>query len=343
MRDPVTVEVLRGGAVESRHAIAVAVADAEGRLVLALGDVEQPVFPRSAVKVMQALPLIETGAADAYGFGPRELALSTASHNGEVFHVETAAAMLGRAGRGEADLECGPHWPNREEDHGLIHRGAGRPNRLHNNCSGKHAGFVCLACHTGLDPRGYIGAGHGVQRFIAEAIEDVTRSPLVAAPTGIDGCGIPTYAQPLAALAAGFARLGTGVGLAPARATAARRLLDAAIAHPEMIAGTDRFDTLFIPAIDRAAYVKVGAEGVYCATFPALGLGVALKCQDGTARAAEVAMATIAAHLLGRRDDPALARFMTPELSNWSGVPVGGLRPAEGFDAALAEGLPRVG
>lgn len=335
MDDPVLVEVMRGGAVESRHRIALVVADAEGRPLVALGDVARPVFPRSAVKVIQALPVVESGAADAYGFGAREIALSTASHNGEVFHVETAAAMLARAGKAEPDLECGAHWPNREDDHGLIHRTTGKPTQLHNNCSGKHAGFVCFACHTGLDPRGYVGRDHPVQRTIEAALADVTRTDLAKAPVGTDGCAIPTYAIPLASLANGFARLATGMGLAPERGRAAARILEACIAEPQMIAGTDRFDTDFIRAIDGAAYVKVGAEGVYCAAFPKLGLGVALKCADGHPRAAEVAMATVAAHLLGRRDDPALARFLTPELKNWNGTLVGGLRPTAEFEAAV--------
>ena len=156
MSNPVLVEVLRGGQVESRHTGAVAVVDGDGKPVRTIGDVEQPVFPRSAVKSIQALPLIESGAADACGFGPKELALACASHSGEGAHVSLASAMLGKAGLGEQDLECGPHWPTNQEAMLELSRAGGKPSQLHNNCSGKHAGFLCACRHMGIDHRGYI-------------------------------------------------------------------------------------------------------------------------------------------------------------------------------------------
>lgn len=333
--DPRLVEVLRGGAVESFHRGAVAVADAAGRLVFSIGDVERPVFPRSAIKVMQALPLVESGAADALGLTGAELALATASHNGEPVHVEGARAMLARVGRDETCLVCGAQWPGREADRGRLHRAGATPSRLHNNCSGKHAGFVCFAVHAGIDPAGYGAPDHPVQREIAAAISDVTGVDLAGVPRGQDGCSIPTWGLPVAAMARGFARLATGVGLAPTRAAAARRLIEAAIAEPFMIAGTDRFCTDFIGVCGGAVYVKTGAEGVFCAALPGLGLGVAVKCDDGAARAAEVVTATVVAHLLGRTDDPSLERFRRPAIRDWNGETVGGLRAAEGWTAGL--------
>jgi L-asparaginase II len=271
--NPRLVEVLRGTTVESRHAGAIAVADAEGRLIFRLGDVEAPIFPRSAIKVMQGLPLVESGAADALALTTAELALATASHNGEEAHVEGARAMLAKVGRDETCLVCGAHWPGREDDRGRLHRAGLRPTRLHNNCSGKHAGFVCFAVHAGIDPAGYGDVDHPVQREIAAAIEDVTGTDMARAPRGRDGCSIPTWGLPLSGMARGFARMATGIGLAPQRAAAARRLIDAAIAEPFMIAGTDRFCTDFIGACGGAVYVKTGAEGVFCAAVPALGWG----------------------------------------------------------------------
>ncbi len=335
---PLQIEVTRGGHVESRHAVTVAVVDAAGRTRLALGDVARPVFPRSAIKVIQALPLVESGAADALGLGTAELALAGASHSGEEIHVETARAMLARVGRDETCLVCGPHWPRREVDVARLGRDGRAPTRLHNNCSGKHAGFVCLACHTGIDPTGYGDVDHPIQREIAAAIEDVTGVDLAAAPHGMDGCSIPTWAVPLDRLAHGFARLGTGRGLAPARAAAARRLLDAACAEPHMIAGTDRFCTDFIRALGGRDYVKLGAEGVYGAVLPDLGLGVAVKCADGAVRAGEVAVAHVVARLLGRADDPALARFLRPRLRDWNGAEVGDLRVTAEDGARLVLG-----
>lgn len=334
--NPALVEVLRGGTVESRHRVSVVVSDSAGRHPLALGDVAAPVFPRSAIKVMQALPLVESGAARALGFTPAELALVTASHNGEEAHVEGARALLDRVGRDETCLVCGAQWPGREDDRGRLHRAGLRPSRLHNNCSGKHAGFVCFAVHAGLDPAGYGDLDHPVQREIAAAIADVTGVDLDRAPVGHDGCSIPTWALPLDAVACGFARLATGEGLAPQRAAAGRLLIEAAIAHPFMIAGTNRFCTDFIGACGGEVYVKTGAEGVFAAALPGLGLGLAVKCDDGAARAAEVVTATVVARLLGRTDDPALARFLRPEIRDWNGATVGELRPASGWIEALA-------
>lgn len=334
--NPILVEVLRGGSVESRHRGAVVIVDGAGRTVFALGDVERPVFPRSAIKVIQALPLVESGAADALGLTVSELALSTASHNGEARHVEGARAMLAKVGRDETCLECGPHWPAREDDRGRLHIAGRLPSRLHNNCSGKHAGFVCFACNNGIDPAGYVGIDHPVQREIAAALQDVTGVDIAAAPRGTDGCSIPTWALPLSAMAYGFARLTTGTGLAPVRAAAARRLLAAAMAEPFMIAGTERFCTDFITALDGSLYVKTGAEGVFCAALPALGLGLAVKCDDGAGRAAEVVTATVVAKLIGRLDDPALARFQRPQIRDWNGTVVGGLRAAAGWSDPIA-------
>ena len=160
MSNPVLVEVLRGALVESRHSGAVAVVDADGGRVLALGDVEQPVYPRSAVKALQALPLIESGAADRFGLGPEELALACASHSGEPAHVATATRMLALAGLDASALECGAHWPIHQPSAQALARAGGTAGAIHNNCSGKHAGFLCVACATDADPAHYVEAEH---------------------------------------------------------------------------------------------------------------------------------------------------------------------------------------
>jgi L-asparaginase II len=323
--NPELVAVTRGGLVESRHAGAFAIVDAAGALVDSAGNIDRPIFPRSAVKAIQALPLVESGAADALGLTPPQLALACASHAGTPLHVATAAAMLARAGRDPSCLECGAHWPGTPADIAAC-AALGGPTALHNNCSGKHAGFVCLACHEKRDPVGYVRPDHAVQRRVAAALAEVTGADLATATMGIDGCSIPTYAVPLRHLARGFARLASGTGLSADRAAAARRLFAAVFAHPEMVAGPGRFDTAFMTVLGAAAFVKIGAEGVYCAGLPQLGLGIALKIDDGAFRAAEVLVADLVAGLLGRRDDPDLARFVRPELSNWNGIRVGDMR-----------------
>ncbi|WP_292578000.1 asparaginase, partial [Mesorhizobium sp.] len=226
MSNPVLVEVTRGAVVESRHRGAVSVFDADGKAVWEIGDTDRPVFPRSAVKAIQALPLVESGAADAYGFGNRELALACASHSGEPAHVELARAMLARAGLDKTALECGAHWPNHEATLALA-RAGDVPSALHNNCSGKHAGFLCTCVHSGIAHQGYVKEGHAQQEMVRDAMQSVTGAAHNTGNSAIDGCSIPTYAVPLKNFAQGFARMATGRGFSPERAKAAKRLLSA--------------------------------------------------------------------------------------------------------------------
>jgi L-asparaginase II len=329
MSNPVLVEVLRGAIVESRHAGAVAVCDPDGRFVLALGDVERPVYPRSAVKALQAVPLIESGAADRYGLTEAEIALAVSSHGGEPAHVEAAASILSKAGRDVGTLECGVHRPSYGKAAEALARQGLKPSALHNNCSGKHAGFICLACAAGVDPKGYIEASHPTMREVMGAVADIAGASMEADLVGTDGCSIPTQAAPLASLARGFARFGTGERMGPERARAAARIRAAAAAHPYMVAGTGRFCTEIMGIFGARAFVKTGAEGVFCAALPELGYGVALKCDDGATRAAELMMAAVIAFILPLSDaeELALRRFVEPPLVNWNGIRTGSLRP----------------
>ncbi|MDQ4135624.1 MAG: asparaginase [Pseudomonadota bacterium] len=330
MDNPVLVEVTRGSQVESRHRGAVQVVDAEGTTVLTLGDAERPVFPRSAVKALQALPLLESGIADRYGLTEAEIALACASHSGEPEHVATAAAILEKAGQNQACLECGAHWPMGEAAARALAASGGMPGQLHNNCSGKHAGFVCLACGLDEDPRGYVTPEHRVQEAVRDALEDLTGASHGPENRGLDGCSIPTYAVPLDALAFGFARFGTGVGISRGCAQAARRIREAVARHPFMVAGTGRFDTRLMEVLRERAFVKTGAEAVYCAALPELGYGIALKMDDGGTRAAEVAMAALILRLLrlDGEERVAVERLVRPVLRNWNGIEVGTIRPA---------------
>lgn len=330
MGNPALVEVLRGALVESRHTGAVVVADAAGRRVLALGCVEQPVYPRSAVKALQALPLVETGAADRYGLGPEELALACASHGGEPGHVATATRMLTLAGLDAAALKCGAHWPIHPPSAQALARAGGTAGAVHNNCSGKHAGFLCVACATAAGRMHYTEPSHPVQRLVKATLEDLTGAVLAPEACAVDGCSAPTWAVPLHRLARGFARFGTGTGLAPERAKAAARLRGACAAHPWHVAGTGRFCTQIMERFGARIFVKTGAEGVYCAALPEQGLGIALKCDDGASRAAEVMMAATLLRLARSITDAgALEPFARPVLRNWNGIAVGSLRPTE--------------
>lgn len=334
MSNPVLVEVLRAGRVESAHRGAFAVVDADGIVVAHRGDVMRPVYPRSAVKALQALPLVESGAADA--FSDAELALACSSHSGEPEHVAVAAGMLGGRGLGETDLACGAHWPmSAAASHELAARG-GRPTQLHNNCSGKHAGFLCLACHQGWETDGYVDAGHPVQEAVRDALSAMTGESLGADVRGIDGCSIPSYATPLRSLALAFARFGSGAHLEPARGAAAARIKAACTAAPFHVAGTGRFDTEILTMLGENVFLKTGAEGVYCCAVPALGLGIAVKMDDGAGRAAEVVVAALLAGFLPMAEAQAerLRPFREPTLVNWRGVEVGQLRASDVFPVA---------
>ena len=330
MENPIVVEVLRGPRVESFHRGAGAVVDADGRIVLAFGDVERPIYPRSAVKALQALPLIESGAADRFALSDEAIALACASHSGEPAHVALADAMLAKAGADASTLACGTHWPLNAAAGQALARSGGGPTALHNNCSGKHAGFICLACARGVTPDGYETPAHPVQREVKAAIEDVVGEKLDESRRGIDGCSIPSYAIPLSALALGFARFGTGQGFPPARKNAARRIRAAVAKHPFFVAGTGRFDTDVMSLLGARAFTKTGAEGVFCAALPEQGLGLAVKADDGAGRAAEVMIASLIAKFLpmSEAERAKFAAFEAPRLTNWRGIEVGGLRAA---------------
>jgi L-asparaginase II len=330
MANPVLVEVTRGSQVESLHSGAVQVIDADGATVLAIGDGERPVFPRSAVKALQTLPLVESGIADRVGLTDAEIALACASHSGEPEHVATAAAMLAKVGQDAGCLECGAHWPMGDAAARALAACGGTPNALHNNCSGKHAGFVCLACGLDENPRGYVRPEHRVQEIVRGSLEDLTGAAHTPERMGIDGCSIPTYAVPLDALAFGFAKFGTGIGISRACAVASRRIRQAVARHPFMVAGTGRFDTQLMEALGERAFVKTGAEGVYCAALPELGYGIALKMDDGGTRASVAAMGALILRLLPLEDEERMAveRMAWPVLKNWNRIEVGRVRAA---------------
>jgi L-asparaginase II len=330
MSNPVLVEVLRGGLVESRHRGTVAVADTGGAIVLSIGDVAASVFPRSAVKALQALPLVESGAAERYGFGDEELALACASHSGERGHVEGVTRMLAKAGLEPSALCCGTHWPlSQAAAHALAR--AGSASALHNNCSGKHAGFLAVACARGVDHTGYWQPDHPVQRDVHGVLEDLTGVVLPSDRRAVDGCSVPTWAVPMQNLAHAFAKFGTGQGLSSERAPAAARLRAACTNQPWYVAGTGRFGTEIVRLLGERIFFKTGAEGVACGALPTLGVGFAIKCDDGGGRAAEATAAALIARLLPLTDAErrALEPFAQPTLRNWNGIEVGALRVTE--------------
>ena len=334
--NPVLVEVTRSGIVESRHRGAVAITDASGRMLLAIGDVETPIFPRSAVKAMQALPLIESGAADAFGLGNDEIAVACASHSGEAIHVAAVRSLLAKAGLDESLLACGAHWPLSEDAARELIRGGQRPLPVHNNCSGKHAGMLATSVHLGFEVRGYEQPEHPLQIMIERVISESCGVALEQSPMGVDGCSVPTWALPLKALAQGFARFGSGEAFTTERKAAAERLRRACYDVPALVAGEGRLDTIILRGVGPSVFVKGGAEGVHCAAFPDLGLGLALKVDDGTKRGAEHVLCALIGAITPAASS-LLAERLGGAIRNWKGLQVGQIRASEKLMAAAAE------
>ncbi|NCO22457.1 MAG: asparaginase [Rhodobacterales bacterium] len=323
------VEVWRGGLLESWHAGHGAVCDAAGQVVQAWGDPGAVIFPRSSCKMLQALPLVESGAAAAAGLDSRRLALACASHQGAALHVAAVQGWLADLGLGERDLRCGPE-ASRDTDLKLaMIRANEAPCQVHNNCSGKHAGFLTLTQHLKAGPE-YVDLAHPVQQAVCAAIEEVTG---VDSPGyGIDGCSAPNFAttvQGLAHAMARFAVAGQGSG---ARDRAMTALRDAMLEHPELVAGQGRACTELMRAMGGRVAIKTGAEAVFVAMIPDLGLGVAIKIVDGATRASECAIAAILV-ALGVLDPahPATRRRLGAVIENRAGLAVGSIDRARGF------------
>ncbi len=324
-------EVSRGKFVESRHAVDCIIADASGNVVTTFGNEELEIFPRSAIKSLQALPLIESGAADAFSFMDKHLALACSSHNAQPMHVETALDMLSRSGLEPVCLECGAQPPQFPQHHAeLVTKGI-EISAIHNNCSGKHAGFLAFAHHSGFKLENYIDFEHPVQQEIANTLQEVTGSVHGGDNFAIDGCSIPTYMISLKNLAIAYAKFGVGEDASSSRSKAMTRLCNACMNCPEMVAGEFRACTRIMSAAKGRVFVKVGAEGVYTVSLPEKGLGIAMKARDGNFRAVEVATAFLIEQLIELNDSESQAfqPLLKPTLKNWNGLHVGQIQIAQ--------------
>jgi len=311
MSPPLIVEVTRGGVVESHHEVDVAIVGTDGHRS-SFGKPQRWTLARSSMKPIQAFPLVATGAADAFDLTQAHLAFACASHNGEPRHVDTVTEWLGRLGYDADTLECGAHLPIHEPSaHALVHDEI-TPGRRHNNCSGKHAGFLTVCRHLDLDPAGYLQPGHPVQaHHITKATEAACEVDLSDQTPVVDGCGIPIWGMPLVNLAQGWATLAT--------TEEGQRLFAAMQAEPFMVAGTGRMCTRIMEASSGIA-VKTGAEGVFCGVHPESGLAWALKARDGATRASEAAVLWL------MRDLGFVVDVDVDPVRNHAGLEVGGVR-----------------
>jgi L-asparaginase II len=334
MSNPVLVELTRGPLVESMHTGAFAVAGPTGDVLLSVGDVTRPVYPRSAIKPLQALALLETGAADRWQLEDADIAIACASHSGSARHTERVRAMLARAGLAPAALGCGAHPPGDEQAGRQLILTGTRPDQLHNNCSGKHAGMLLTAAHLGEPMADYWQVEHPVQKRIRTILEGLCARGLGPEVTGIDGCSVPNWAVPVADLARAFAAFATGEGPGAAHFASAQRIMKACWAAPDMVGGDGRLDTEVMRRLPNEVVLKTGAEGVYAAALPQAGLGIALKIDDGARRAAEALVLAIMAHIVPK------ARHLVPSatIRNVRGFEVGETRITPAVQVAL-EGL----
>jgi L-asparaginase II len=327
------VAVRRGTRIESVHHVAACVATADGEIVVKVGTVETPVFLRSSAKPFIAAASVRAGVLEAFGFGERELAVMSASHNGEPAHVELVASMLERIGATVDDLACGPQTPAYEPAAEALAARGEKPTQLHNNCSGKHAGILALAKLIGAPFAGYLEPSHPAQRAIIALCERVSDDVFEGDKLAVDGCGIPVYATTLHKAAVSFARFATLEGIDDDDATALARVASAMANEPWYVAGTGRFDTDLIRASGGRIVAKAGAEAVHCDALLDAGLGLALKVVDGGRRA--TAPATIALLDSIRALDPGVREAVQPHarlaVRNVAGRVVGEVAALEGW------------
>lgn len=323
-------EVWRGPVAESLHNGHIVISDSSG-IIEAWGDPEAIILPRSSAKMMQALPLVATGAAHEFGLGSEHLALACASHQGAPLHANAVQAWLDHIGLGEGDLRCGPEVSRDKALKLQMIRDGEAPNQCHNNCSGKHSGFLTLNKHLGGGSE-YVEPDHPVQQVAKEMFESVTGMP--SPGFGIDGCSAPNFATSMAGMARAMAFFATAASRDDSLSRAAAQLTSAMIGHPMLVAGEGRACTLLMQAAKEPVALKTGAEGYFIAILPQRGIGVSVKCVDGATRGAECAIAAVLVRLGALdADHPDVKRFLNPDITNRAGLVTGQIRPAQGLVA----------
>ncbi len=321
--NPILVEITRGSAVESVHRGTIIICNARGDIIFSAGDEKRDIFPRSAVKIFQALPSVMAGAPQKYGFDSPAMALMVASHNGEQVHTHKAWEMLTQMGLTENHLQCGAHNPYDAESLWEMGRDKATKSNLHNNCSGKHCGMLALTKLKGWDLAHYHHIDHPLQLAIKNTMQDLCETTCPV--HGVDGCSVPTWQINMRSLAMGFAKIAVRKDSSQSMNDAMTLITESAMQNPYFVAGKNRHCTKIMSEFPMQAFVKVGAEGVYCAALPQLGLGIVCKCDDGNERAANMMLniALVKAGLIGADKQ---ANYLTTPMHNWNGIHVGGIR-----------------
>lgn len=312
------VHVYRGDSVESIHCGSVAVVDVKGTLRRSAGDAYFTTFMRSSAKPIQAMPVVFSGAAEKYGFTDRELSVMCASHNGETVHVETVRSVLQKIGVPEEKLSCGVHAPYHKPTADEMLRSGIQPQPIHCNCSGKHSAMLTLCTYYGWDLDAYIQLEHPVQQMMLDVMSDLTDVPRRDFRLGVDGCGVPVFGLPLYNMALSYARLSQPETLPVQYQESARVLTRAMYTEPMLVAGTGRFCTDLMRVMRGKVFAKVGAEAVYCVGFVGLGLGLAVKVDDGGSRGKELVVlkAMEDLGLISAEEIAQLGQYRHPEVKN---------------------------
>lgn len=328
-KQPMLVEITRGPVVESNHQVMAVVVNESGSNIFSWGNTQYLTMPRSAIKMLQALPLIESGAADKLQLEEKHIALACSSHRGEKIHTSTIHQWMERAGFDESALACGPHWPSNEAAAHEMIRAGQKPTAICNNCSGKHTGFITTCLHLKEPIKGYHLYEHPMQKRLRQVMTETMKIDLTKTAFGIDGCGIPTHAVPLKAVATGMSAL-IDPHQPAARKAAAARILRAVRNNPVYLSGTDDFTSVIIEKTEGRSIVKNGAEGVFAGVIPEKGLAFAVKAADGASRAAQVATASILLRYGGLTEVEfkSLQKYTQPSVKNWNGEVVGQMRIA---------------
>ncbi len=330
---PVLAQIYRNQILESQHHGHIVVMHSSGDVLLEVGEADRVIFPRSSCKMIQALPLYESGAAKEFDLSSAQLALACASHNGEDMHVNGVKKWLAALDLDVLDLRCGPQPPARTSDRLHLHDNGQICTRAHNNCSGKHTGFLALNKHIHGGSE-YHELDHPIQKAVREAFEDLTEE--TSTGYGIDGCGAPNFTTSLKGLARAMASYSKGERLAGVRGEAMERYTQSMMSHPLLVAGTNRCDSELMSAASGKAVVKVGAEAVHIAILPELEIGVALKIEDGATRASECAIAAILVQLgVLEASHPSVKKFLNPAITNFSDQNVGEVRISDHLKTEL--------
>ena len=318
----VLVEVTRGNQTESIHRGHIVVADSQGTILYRVGNPDCIICLRSCGKPLQALPLITSGAADRFHLTPAELAVMSGSLSGQAFHVTTIRSILDKIGLDAGVLDCGIHRPSHRPTARKLEQDGEQPSPLHNNCAGKHAAMLTLCVYHGWPLENYISPEHPVQQLILNTVASLTEVPVEQIGIGIDGCGVPVFFLPLVNLARSYAKLTSRAD------PAISRLMEAALSHPEMIAGSERICTDIMRTLGKRVFAKTGAEGGYAMSLMEKGWGVGIKIEDGTNRALSPVIVETLRQLqvLSREEEKSLETYHHPLIANHRKEIVGAIR-----------------